>query len=500
MGCSYPLQRRLPLGPLDRQVARASMQICHKIVMQQLYISRADAIKQWVVVSNPSDQCVDLTGFSLSCGGCSDVFRFPTKYTLLPGDEVTVWCSPGGLKLDEDYLLQLYLFWTKADGSLRHEPFFAPQAQANEVLLLDPLLVEVASIRVAADGRKEFRVLHCKSAHSRTLRSEIDTRFCVGCLSPPEFEKRTSRPSPESGKVTSPPPNEREIYVFSRYWGVVSDKSLVEHFLAVFLVPMVESFRAVLIYIMLCMFQPVSKSGLGPQLHSKVTTLLLLMLACNVIARRLMLCIKSGLLVTIASFSAVVLDRLAVLVLYLSLQRLYPVLSTSFHYMLTFDLGVGCVNAAAVHLRFLEARRDWYPLFKQFARWDHRSRGILCVCGVGRELLLHLLLLLPFSNHPSPAWKAVGYLLVPLFTVASGVEFLRAVATLLHVIKYPVVQVNTQWRRLQRPSHMYHGEVYENKEEEDEDWSEEEEPQKEDPPIAFSTPKALRFRSLHPYS
>ncbi|KAE9005773.1 hypothetical protein PR003_g2097 [Phytophthora rubi] len=485
---SYALQRRLPLGPLDRQVARASMQICHKIFMQQLYISRADAAKQWVVVSNPSEHCVDLTGFRLSCSGSRGVFRFPPRYTLLPGDEVTVWCSPGGLKLDEDNLLQPYLFWTKADGSLRHEPFFARGASANEVLLLDPLLVEVASLRVAADGRREFRVLHCKSGHSRTVRSEIGTRFCVGCLSPPEFETRTSRPSPR----------EREVYVFSRYWGVVSDKSLFEHFVAVFLVPLIESFRAVLIHIMMCMFQPVSKSGLGPQLRTKVTTLLLMMFACDVVSRRLMLCIKSGLLVTVACFTSVVLDRVAVVVLYLSLQMLYPALSSSFQCMLIFDLSVGCVNAAAVHVRFLEARRDWHPLFKQFARWDHRSRGIICVCGIGRELLLHLLLLLPFSNHPSPAWKAVGYLLVPLFTVASGVDLLRAVATILHVVRYPIVQVETGWRQLQQqPRMLYHENVYEC---EEEYFSDEEEPQKEAPPIGFFTPKTLRFRSLRPYS
>eukprot|EP00644_Phytophthora_capsici_P004698 jgi/Phyca11/7461/fgenesh1_pm.PHYCAscaffold_19_\ len=453
---SYPLLRRLPLGELDQQVARASMQVCHKIVMQQLYISRADAIKQWVVVSNPSEQSVDLTGFTLSCSGCSDVFRFPARYTLLPGDEVTVWCSPGCLKLNEDNLLQPYLFWTQSDGSLRHLPFFS--SKGNEVLLIDPLLVEVASVRVNADGGKEFRVLHCKSAHSRTVRSDIDTRFCVGCLSPPEFEKRTSRPTPESGKITSPPPNQREVYVFSRYWGVASDKSLVEHFLALLLVPLVESFRAVLIYIMLCIFQPVTKSELSLELRSKVTTLLLMVLLCDVIARKLMLSIKSGLLVTIASFTAVVLDQLRVLVLYFSLQRLYPALSVSFQYMVTFDLIVGGINAAAVHVRFLEARHDWHPLFKKFARLNHRSQGIICVCGIGRELLLHLLLLLPFSQ-PSPLWKSIGYLLVPLFTVASGVDFLRAVATVLHMLRY----------------------------------------QKEDPPMAFSTPKT-RFRARRPYS
>ncbi|RLN44895.1 hypothetical protein BBJ29_001820 [Phytophthora kernoviae] len=435
---SYPLLRRLSLRSLDRQVARASMQICHKIVMQQLYISRVDVSKQWVVVSNPSDESVDLTGFSLSCSGCVDVFQFPIKYTLLAGDEVTVWCSPGGLKLDVDNLLQPYLFWTKSDGSLRHESSFT-SGQVNEVLLLDPLLVEVASIRVAADGRKEFRVLHCKSAHPRTVRSEIDTRFCVGCLSPPEFEKRTSLPSPES--------------------------------------------------------------GFGSHLRRKVIALVLMMLACDVIARRLMLCIKSGLLVTISSFTSVVLDRLAVVALYCALQHLYPALESSFQYMLTLDLAVGCVNAAAVHVRFLEARRDWHPLFKQFARWDHRSRGIVCACGIGRELLLHLLLLLPFSNYPSPVWKTVGYLLVPLFTVASGVDFLRAVATLLHMIKHPITQAVAQWRYIQKHPQ------YEEEEDDDDGTHEEGEKvifqarsRKPDPPLVFFTPKSLRSRSLYPYS
>ncbi|KAF4321417.1 hypothetical protein BBO99_00001230 [Phytophthora kernoviae] len=407
---SYPLLRRLSLRSLDRQVARASMQICHKIVMQQLYISRVDVNKQWVVVSNPSDESVDLTGFSLSCSGCVGVFHFPTKYTLLAGDEVTVWCSPGGLKLDVDNLLQPYLFWTKSDGSLRHKSSFT-SGQVNEVLLLDPLLVEVASIRVAADGRKEFRVLHCKSAHPRTVRS-----------------------------------------------------------------------------------------GFGPHLRHKVIALVLMMLACDVIARRLMLCVKSGLLVTISSFTSVVLDRLAVVALYCALQHLYPALESSFQYMLTLDLAVGCVNAAAVHVRFLEARRDWHPLFKQFARWDHRSRGIICACGIGRELLLHLLLLLPFSNYPSPVWKTVGYLLVPLFTVASGVDFLRAVATLLHMIKHPITQAVAQWRYIQKHPQY--------EEEDDDDRTHEEgekvifqaRSRKPDPPLVFFTPKSLRSRSQYPYS
>lgn len=487
---SYPLLRRLPLSTLDRRVARASMQICHKTVIHQLYISRANACKQWVVVSNPSEECVDLTGYSLSCTGCSDVFYFPTKYTLLPGDEVTVWCFPESLKLDEDNLLEPYLFWTQGDGSLRQTPFFS-SAQANEVILCDPLLVEVASIRVTVDGKREFRVLHCKAAHPKSLRSEIDTRFCVGCLSPPNFKKQTSQSTPESGKIISLTPNEREIYVFSRYWGVVSDKSLSKHFIAVILVPLVESVRAVMIFLMSSMFQPVATRKVGPQLLSKATAFLFVMLTCDIIARRLMLCIKSGLLVTIASFTSVVLDQVAVLVLYWSLQSLYPVLSTSFQYMLTLDLGVTCANAVAVHVRFLDARCNWHPLFKQLARWDHGYLDIIGICGIGRNLLLYLLLFLPVTTQPSQLWKTVGYLLVPLFTAASGIDFLRALAALLHMLQLLVKQIRSH----QKLTHVQ--EMDEQQEEKD---LSEEEPEKEVPRMVFSTPKNFRFRSRDPYN
>lgn len=67
----YPLLRRFRLSELDREVARASMQICHKIVMQQLYISRADVQRQWVVISNPSEEvraCTHTLASSCDCG------------------------------------------------------------------------------------------------------------------------------------------------------------------------------------------------------------------------------------------------------------------------------------------------------------------------------------------------------------------------------------------------------------------------------------------------
>ncbi|GLD95336.1 hypothetical protein PINS_up003980 [Pythium insidiosum] len=88
-----------------------------------------------------AQQAIDLTGYTVANSDATKIFRFPNKYILLAGDEVTIWCSPGGIDLDTDNLLQPYLFWTRPDGSLRHAPFFMKNT-SNEVILLDPYMIE----------------------------------------------------------------------------------------------------------------------------------------------------------------------------------------------------------------------------------------------------------------------------------------------------------------------------------------------------------------------
>lgn len=393
-----------------------------------------------------------MTGFTITSVDGRQEFCFPPKYMLLAGDEVTIWCAPSEIDLDVDNLLQPYLFWTRESGALRSAPFFTP-GEVNEVLLVDPFKVEVASLRVAEDGeRKEFRVLHCVSRHPRTVSSRIDTRFCVGCLSPPEFQKRATLPSPDSGKVRD---RGRDVYVFSRYWGVVSDKSLLEHFLSILFVPLLECFRALLIYVLLCTMRPLSSPAeatyvLPPSSESlrlKTTAIILLMLACDVMARRLSLCIKSGLLVSIASFTSVVLDQLALIATYASLARVYPALALSFDRLLHFELTASLLNMAAVHGQFLERRAQWHPLFKQLARLEYRFSALFCVCGIARQLILLLLLLLLPSSRPSEpeslglfllsSSRLAAFVLVPLSTVAMGVDAVRAVAILLHLLQRP---------------------------------------------------------------
>lgn len=301
------------------------------------------------------------------------------------------------------------------------------------------------------------------------MRSSVyDSQFCVGCLSPPELqEKKKWRHSKNNDN------SESDVYVFSRYWDVVSDKSLFAHFLGIFVAPLFECTRALLIYLLLAIFHSgrgdegssshisaliLGRRLAGPQLRTKLFRLVVLMTACDVLTRRISLWIKSGLLVTVMSFASVLLDQLALVALYTSLEQLYPSLASAFRSLLCFELGISVVNMAAIQLGFLEFRDQWHPAFKEVSRWSYHFRYAVFLCGVGKEALIHLLLLLPFqglSNEQSLypdedlqaqaqqiyqmalVWKLVAYLLVPLFTISTGIDFVRGVATLLHLLQYP---------------------------------------------------------------
>lgn len=332
--------------------------------------------------------------------------------------------------------------------------------------IANPLCVTaVASLKIYEDGRKEFRVLNCISQHPQTsMRSSVyDSQFCVGCLSPPELPEKKKWTHNNNSSSSS---TESDVYVFSRYWDVVSDKSLFAHFLGIFVAPLFECMRALLIYLLLAIFhaqrfqgeaQGSSSTALilglaGPQLRTKLLRLVVLMTACDVLTRRITLWIKSGLLVTVMSFASVLLDQLALVALYTSLEQLYPSLADAFRSLLSFELGISAVNMAAIQLGFLEVRDQWHPAFKEVSRWDFHFRYAVFLCGVGKEALIHLLLLLPFQNQDQDQdqdealqtrtrlalmWRMVAYLLVPLFTISTGIDFVRGVATLLHLLQYP---------------------------------------------------------------
>lgn len=297
----------------------------------------------------------------------------------------------------------------------------------------------MASLQVSELGKQEFRVLHCVSMHKQTRRAARDGKFCVGCLSPPESYKTTTPNGVTSG---------RDVYVFSRYWDVVSHKSYVAHFLAIVLAPLLEIVRALLIYLLLAIFQQLKRDGAGissPLLGVKIMRIIAVMMLCDVLARRVSLWIKSGLLVSVLSFMSVILDQLAITAVYTALEWLYPPLGPSFHALLQFELGLSCISMAGIHFGFVELRHTWPPIFKELMRWDYQWQSRMVTCALARELLLYLLLVLPLLERPvSPWWSILGYALVPFYTFAIGMDFVRGVATLLHLVQYPFLVARTR--------------------------------------------------------
>lgn len=279
-------------------------------------------------------------------------------------------------------------------------------------------------------------MLHCVSMHKQTRRAARDGKFCIGCLSPPESYKRTTTNGTTGG---------RDVYVFSRYWDVVSHKSYVAHFLAIALAPMLEIVRALLIYLLLAIFQQLKRGISSPLLGAKVMRIIATMMLCDVLARRVSLWIKSGLLVSVLSFVSVILDQLAITAVYTALEWLYPQLGSSFHALLQFELGLTCISMAGIHFGFVELRHVWSPVFKELMRWDYQWQSRMVTCALARELLLYLLLILPFLERPvSPWWSILGYALVPFYTFAIGMDFVRGVATLLHLVQYPFLVTKTR--------------------------------------------------------
>ncbi|GLD95335.1 hypothetical protein PINS_up003979 [Pythium insidiosum] len=205
---------------------------------------------------------------------------------------------------------------------------------------------------------------------------------------------------------------------------------------------MLECLRVLLVYSLLAIFQQPNRSAIGFRagVREKLFTMIALMAVCDLGARRLMLWVKSGLLISLMSFSSVVIDQLAMVATYTSLERLYPDLRSSFRSLLTFELALSCLNIVAVQVGFIENRRHWHPLFKQLARWDYRWQQIIFLCALGREVLLSLLLVLPMPGTATLAMRILGYVLVPLFTVATGLDFLRGAAMLLYLVKYPLLR------------------------------------------------------------
>ncbi|KAL0586841.1 hypothetical protein ABG067_003461 [Albugo candida] len=366
------------------------------------------------------NQSVDLSGYIITSTDGRQTFRFPRKYILLSGDEVTVWCAPGSIELDTDNLLQPYLFWTMENGALRHIPFFT--STSNEAILLDSFMIEIASVRIDLNGNLSYRVRHSRSIKGMFVQAMHEVPRCLG------FRMKTF-------KVQSTHTHlrwrilARRVYIFSRYWNIRSDISLWKHLGATFLAPILETIRLVSIRNVWVLVQD-SERLLSSHLVLSLLLYALIILWCDWAARCLCLYIKSGILVSLLSFTSVLLDHVVNLVLFTSMAILYPQHSTQLTRLWRLDIGISFLNLIASQVNVIRFRHKWPPMLIFISRWDYKLDGFICVNGIGRILLPFVLLLLPFDTQ-SGHFRWIGFSLIPSYTLALLVDFIRGVPGLI---------------------------------------------------------------------
>nr|CCA25639.1 conserved hypothetical protein [Albugo laibachii Nc14] len=414
------LLRRVRYPRLDRKVARGTHQICHQSVMQRVYISRVDVQKQWIVIANPTDGSVDLSGYIITSTDGRQTFRFPRKYTLLSGDEVTVWCAPGWIALDTDNLLQPYLFWTTENGALRDTPFFT--SSSSEAILLDSFMIEIASVRIDSNGNLSFRVRHSRSIRGMFIQAMHEIPRCLG-LRMKNFKVQSAH-THLRWRILA-----RRVYIFSRYWNIRSDLSLWKHLSCTFLAPILETLRLLSIRNVWILVHDSERHSSG-QLVFSLVLYALVILWVDWAARCLCLFIKSGILVSLLSFTSVLLDHIVNWGLFSSLARLYPQHATQLTRLWRLDIGISFLNLIASQVDVIRYRTKWPPTLVFISRWDYRLDGFICANGIGRVLLSFVLLLLPF-DPTSDHFRWIGFSLIPSYTLALLVDFIRGVPGLI---------------------------------------------------------------------
>ncbi|CAK4667774.1 hypothetical protein LEN26_006450 [Aphanomyces euteiches] len=396
----YATLRRVLVPPLDRRVLRGTMQISNATAMQQLYISRADIEAQWVVISNPSMKNINLTHYTLTDETATRVFHFPKGYILQSGEEVTVWCVPGTNGFNSNNLLDPYLLWTSLDGALSSSPFFLRSQHVHEVLLVDGYLTEVASLQLTSNGQKTFRV---NSATPQPLSYPYLNSF--------HFERSHG------------------VYIFSRYWGVVSDPAYSAHFAAVAFTPVIEVARILLMYCLLAQVY-LDPTGLNP-------LLLLLAGACDMASRFGSLYIKDGQLATFLSFSAFTVDQFQLMVIYQSLSVLYPSVQGLYSTLLTVELTLNLISLAGTPAHFFTRRRAWHRIYRLTESIIYRFPTFVTTCYVGKELFFFLLHLKAASPlFPPLVISVVLYLCIPLVVLSTTMTISRGISIAVHLLTF----------------------------------------------------------------
>lgn len=280
----------------------------------------------------------------------------------------------------------------------------------------------VASVRIDSNGNLSYRVRHSRSIKGMFVQAMHEVPRCLG------FRMKTL-------KVQSTHTHlrwrilARRVYIFSRYWNIRSDISLWKHLGATFLAPILETIRLVSIRNVWMLVQE-SERLLSSHLVLSLLLYALIILWCDWAARCLCLYIKSGILVSLLSFTSVLLDHVVNLVLFTSMAILYPQHSTQLTRLWRLDIGISFLNLIASQVNVIRFRHKWPPMLIFISRWDYKLDGFICVNGIGRILLPFVLLLLPFDTQ-SGHFRWIGFSLIPSYTLALLVDFIRGVPGLI---------------------------------------------------------------------
>ncbi|RHY32332.1 hypothetical protein DYB32_002645 [Aphanomyces invadans] len=376
------------------------MQINNATAMQELYISRVDMKQQWIVVSNPSTESIDLTNHRLTNDTGSIVFHFPKGYVLQSGEEVTVWCTPGSSDFNSHNLLDPYLLWTSLDGTLSSSPFFVKSQQLHEVVLLDAYLTEVASLQVTAAGQKTFRV-----------NSANPPQLSYPYLNPFHFQQRHG------------------VYVFSRYWGVVSDPAYAAHFAAVVVCPLIEVVRILIMYSVLVQVY-LNPADLNP-------FFLPVAFACDVLTRLVSLSIKDGHLATFLSFSSFLVDQFHLLAIYLSLMVLFPSIRPVYSALLTAEFTLGLFSLVGPPAHFFTTRHKWHRVFRWTESVLYSSPKVVSTCFVAKEaffFLMHIKASKWMARVSPLVLHLALYVCIPCVALATAMTVARGMSIAVHML------------------------------------------------------------------
>jgi hypothetical protein len=207
--------------------------------------------------------------------------------------------------------------------------------------------------------------------------------------------------------------------------------------LAVVLCPLIECIRA----LMIIRLGQESHRQNYQTLHDQTLQIIFsTTIFCDIFARYLCVYIKSGVLVSLISFSSFVLDQMMKVSLYLSLKTLYPLEEVFVMQLLSLELSLSLVTPVAYQLGFVQERHQWEGISTKLFQLNYRLRKASSFCAMAKETMLWILHILPFQNSSSASnWKVVSFYLIPLFTLSVLADFVHSMIGVVYLLRRPLL-------------------------------------------------------------